>query len=79
MPRTPDSKSKALEVNPDVKDKIFSFEHARKNCDAILFGSSQRNAILCNYFHVEIRKFPDNLEENVVEPFTFPLCVKSST
>ena len=91
MPRTPATKSKALEENTDVKDKIFSFEHVRKYHDNILFGTSQRNVISCDSYCVEMRKFLNNykkevaygkkndlIDENSTEPFTFPLHVKLS-
>lgn len=64
----------------------------RKYHDDILFGASQINVILCNSYYVEMRKFLENhkkkvaygkkngcTDENAVEPFAFPLCVKLST
>ena len=65
MPRIPDTKSKVLEANPEMKEKIFSFEHVRKCHDAILFGGIKRNAMLCNSYYVEMRKFIDNCKKEV--------------
>ena len=65
IPRNPAAKSNALEENPDMKDKIFSFEHVRNHHDAILFGARQRNAISCNSYHVEMRTFLDDYKKEV--------------
>ena len=83
---------RALEANPERKDKCFSFDRTRKHHDATLFGASQRKVTLCNAHCVEMRKFLDDCkkevtcgkkngltDENAAEPFTFHLCIKLST
>lgn len=91
MPRTQAARSKALEANPEMKDKTCSFDYVRKYHNAMFFGTSQQNVILCNSCCIEMRKFLDNYkkdiasvkkkdltDENAAEPFTLPLHIKLS-
>ena len=88
IPRTQAAKSKPFKSNPEMNDKLFSFDHVRKCHDAILFGASTHKAILCNSYCVEMGKSLDNhkkeashgeknvlTNENEVDPFTFTLCM----
>ena len=58
LPCATAARNRALEASPEKKGKFFSFEHARKDHDAILLGASQRKVILCNSynFYMIIRK-----------------------
>ena len=92
LPCTVAARNRALEANPEMKDKFFSFEYIRKYHDAILFSTSQRKIISCNTYYIEMRKFLDNYkkeiaygkkkgmtDKNATAPFTFPLYIKLST
>ena len=65
LPKHHSAQMRALQRNPERKDRIMSFEHICKYHDAVLFGASERGVNLSATYHIEIKKFLDNYKKEV--------------
>ena len=67
MPKSAAAKKKALERNPNMDDKLMSFETIRKYHDSLLFGSGMQGEQLCREYFVDMKKYLDNYKKEVAQ------------
>ena len=65
LPKSYFAQVRALQCNPEQKDRIMSYQHTCKFHDAILFGASEKVDTLPGTYLIEMKKFFDNYKKEV--------------
>ena len=77
LPKSYSAQVRALQRNPEQKDRIMSYEHIRKFHDAMLFGASEKGVNLSGTYLIEMKKFLDNYKKEVASKKKKGLLMKA--
>ena len=77
LPKTYSAQVRALQRNPEQKDRIMSYEHIRKFHNAMLFGASEKGVNLSGTYLIEMKKFLDNYKKEVASKKKKGLLMKA--